>query len=222
MIPQISTVSLTLSTGALATMVVIAHLHFAFNDPFGFANSITLLRGFVICTLLASITTTTPASSIEWIQLTLASIALVLDWVDGRVARLFHQPSQFGARFDVEIDSLFLVTVCLVLIERQALGGWILVLPALRPLFFVAQSWLSLRRRSLPSSRRRSLVAGVAATLLVIAMIPGYAFGAVLLTSAALVITAISFAVDLTWLISNPSVEAAERLRVRESAERLR
>lgn len=221
-LPQISMFGLALKIGVLATVVVIAHRHFAVHDPFGIANSITLLRGFVICTLLTSITTTTNEPPIELIQLALALAALVLDWIDGRAARLFHQPSQFGARFDVEIDSFFLVTVCFVLIDRQALGVWILILPALRPSFFVVQLWLSLNQRTLPLNRRRSMIAGFAATLMVIAMIPSFETGAALSVTVALALTVYSFAVDLTWLISNQSVEAAKRLRVRESAERLR
>jgi phosphatidylglycerophosphate synthase len=56
----------------------------------------------------------------------LAVAALVLDGVDGRVARRTRTVSALGARFDVEVDS-FLVLVLSVYVARE-LGPWVVAI----------------------------------------------------------------------------------------------
>ena len=69
----------------------------------------------------------------------IATVALILDGVDGQVARRTHTVTALGARFDVEVDSILL----LVLSVRIApvLGLWVLAIGLMR-YAWVAASWL--------------------------------------------------------------------------------
>lgn len=60
----------------------------------------------------------------------LACIALVLDGVDGQVARRTGTASPLGARFDAEVDA-FLILVLSVLVSREY-GSWVLAIGAAR------------------------------------------------------------------------------------------
>ena len=69
----------------------------------------------------------------------LTSLALVLDAVDGRVARGTETVSALGGRFDMEVDA-FLIFVLSVYVA-QSVGVWVLALGAARYVF-VAAGWL--------------------------------------------------------------------------------
>ena len=56
------------------------------------------------------------------------TVALLLDWVDGQVARRTHTESAFGARFDMEVDA-FLILVLSVYVASTT-GWWVLIIGA--------------------------------------------------------------------------------------------
>ncbi len=83
----------------------------------------------------------------------IASVALALDAVDGRVARRTGTASALGARFDMEVDA-FLVLVLSVYVATLV-GPWALVIGAMRYAFVVASWALPWMRASLPTRYRR-------------------------------------------------------------------
>jgi phosphatidylglycerophosphate synthase len=96
-----------------------------------------------------------------------ATLALVLDAVDGQVARRTGTTSAFGARFDMEADA-FLILVLSVYVA-QFLGPWVLAMGVMR-YAFVAASWtLPWLRAELPPSRARKAVAASQGIALVVA-----------------------------------------------------
>ncbi|MGY1770947.1 CDP-alcohol phosphatidyltransferase family protein [Blastococcus sp. SYSU D00813] len=66
----------------------------------------------------------------------LASVALLLDAVDGRVARRTGTATPFGARLDGEVDA-YLILVLSVAVSREY-GAWVLAIGAARYVFLVA------------------------------------------------------------------------------------
>jgi phosphatidylglycerophosphate synthase len=89
----------------------------------------------------------------------LASAALALDAVDGRVARRTGTATATGARLDGEVDA-FLIMVLSVAVARQY-GGWVLAIGAARYAFLVAgwaARWLA---GPLPYRYWRKVVAAV-------------------------------------------------------------
>ncbi len=160
---------------------------------------VTLTRALVIAgvaSLVAdSFTHTTHVTAI----VVLASIALVLDAVDGQVARRTGTETSFGARLDGEVDA-FLILLLSVEVARDY-GDWVLAIGAFRYAFLVAGWALPWLAAPLPSRYWRRLVATVQGVVLTIAASGALprAVGMVVL-GIALVVLAVSFGQCVVWL----------------------
>jgi phosphatidylglycerophosphate synthase len=64
-------------------------------------------------------------------------ILLVLDGLDGWLARRSNQASEFGEYFDKETDAFFLLVLCLLAVLNQRLWHWILIPGLLRYVFVI-------------------------------------------------------------------------------------
>ncbi|MGW3770895.1 CDP-alcohol phosphatidyltransferase family protein [Actinomadura verrucosospora] len=132
-----------------------------------------------------------------WPLVAAASAALVLDGVDGRVARRTGTVSRLGARFDMETDAV-LVLVLSVEVARTA-GLWVLAIGAMRYAFGAA-AWTApwLRAELRPSVARKAVavVQGVALVVAASGVVPHS--GA--LVAAALALLVWSFGRDVAWL----------------------
>ncbi len=125
-------------------------------------------------------------------------VALVLDWVDGRVARRTQTASPLGARFDLEVDA-FLILVLSVYVARSA-GAWVLAIGAARYAFAVAGwvwPWL---RITLPFRYWRKVVTAVQGIVLTVAAAgvtnPSITYAALVV---ALALLTESFGRDVLW-----------------------
>ena len=128
-----------------------------------------------------------------------ASTALVLDFVDGLVARRTGTASTLGARFDMEVDA-FLILVLSAYVGLFV-GLWVLAIGAIRYAFLGAQRLLPWLRGPLPPSRARKTVAAVQGIALVVAgsgLVPGPV--AVFVAGGALSALVWSFSRDIAWL----------------------
>ncbi len=125
-----------------------------------------------------------------------AVVALVLDAVDGHVARRSGTVSELGARFDMEIDA-FLILVLSVFVARYA-GWWVLALGAMRYAYVVAGWVLPCLRLRLPLRYWRKVVAATVGIVLVVAAAyPGSLTTGALVVALALLIE--SFGRDVIW-----------------------
>ncbi len=128
-----------------------------------------------------------------------AGSALVLDAVDGWVARRTRTAGLLGARFDAEVDA-FLILVLSVYVARSA-GAWVLAIGAARYLFLAAGWWLPWMREALPPRYWRKVVAATQGVVLAVAaarVLPAGADRAVL--AVAFMLLAESFGRDVWWL----------------------
>jgi phosphatidylglycerophosphate synthase len=151
---------------------------------------------------------------------TLASIALVLDYVDGWIARRTATESALGAKLDGEVDA-FLILVLSVEVA-PTVGGWVLAIGLARYAFFAAGWALPWMRAPLPRRDWRKTVTASQGVALVIAA-SGVAPLSVsrALLAVALAMLAESFGRDVWWL-SRHRLDATARLtasRVRHPAE---
>lgn len=189
--------------GALAltlTLPLAAYLRSP-AGPLGWANTVTLLRLGLAALVLAGLPRIVAADPPIWLIAGVAATAWLLDAVDGWLARALREVSAFGARLDMETDSLLLIACTLVLVTADRVGPWILVAGLLRPLFVVAGAALPWLARPLPASRRRKALCAVPLGLIIVAMLPPLPLLASAVSAAvglALLIT--SFAIDLAWL----------------------
>jgi phosphatidylglycerophosphate synthase len=145
------------------------------------------------------------ASLAAWWVILLSSAAMVLDGVDGRVARRTGSGSPLGARFDMELDAFFLLGLSVLVWQSGRAGPWVLAIGALRYLF-VAAGWLTERLEGdLPESFRRKTACVVSGIALLVTL--GPIIPAPLATASAaigLVSLVYSFAVDVAWLLGRP------------------
>ena len=149
----------------------------------------------------------------------LAIVALVLDAVDGRVARRTGTASALGARFDMEVDA-FLLLVLSVYLARPV-GAWVLAIGAMRYAFGAAPWILPWFRGSLPPRYWRKVVAATQGVVLVLAVadvLPRPLSSAALAVSLALLIE--SFGRDVGWLWYHRPVGSGPEARGRSRAGR--
>ncbi|MES4886339.1 CDP-alcohol phosphatidyltransferase family protein [Streptomyces sp. NPDC000349] len=188
---------------AVATWAVLSRaLHHSGLRSFGAANRVTLGRttlvGGVTALVADSFQNSPPGS--PFIGLT--AVALILDGVDGKVARRTGNSTPWGARFDMEVDA-FLILVLSVYVSTQ-LGPWVLLIGGMRYLFVAAARvwpWLT---AALPPSTARKTVAALQAVLLLLAtaeLLPYAANFAVVALALALLLC--SFGRDVRWLYRN-------------------
>ena len=141
----------------------------------------------------------------------LAVLALVLDAVDGPVARWTRTASALGARFDLEVDA-FLILVLSWYVSRSA-GLWVLAIGGAR-YAFVAAGWFvpALRATSPPRywCKVVAAVQGVVLTVAAAAVLPVAVTDALLVIALALL--AESFGRD--------SLRLLRQARVRQPAVR--
>jgi hypothetical protein len=128
----------------------------------------------------------------------LAAATLVLDAIDGWVARRTATGS-LGARFDAEVDA-FLILVLSVYVARSV-GAWVLLIGAARYVFLAAGWLLPWMREPLPPRYWRKFVAATQGIVLTIAaanVLPSAVNRAGLV--CALILLAESFGRDVWWL----------------------
>lgn len=182
---------------------------------FGPADRVTLARALLTCAV-AGLAAAAAVDGLEgpaaWtggvgLLVWLASLALVLDAVDGWVARRTGTVSAFGARFDLEVDA-FLIAVLSLHVAREV-GWWVAAIGAARYVLLVAQQLVPWLRIELPPSRWRKAVAvyqGIALTAVAAHVLPSGVAAAVL--AAGLVALAVSFGTEVQslWRLRPPAV----------------
>ena len=167
---------------------------------FGAANAVTLARGVLALDLLALVGSP-PSAVLAWSIVVLALLALVLDGVDGRVARRRGETSAFGARFDMETDALLILVLAALAWSHGKAGAWILLAGALRYVFVAAGLVMPWLAAPLPPSRRRQAVCVVQIASLILCLAPFVAPpSSAVIGFAGLVALLASFAVDVAWL----------------------
>lgn len=101
---------------------------------FGLANGITGLR-LGGCLIFGTMHTVGK----DWMLGGVCFFLLVLDGLDGLVARKLGQTSEFGKYFDQEVDALFLLILVCVIYQKEYLGSWVLSMGLLRYFYVLLQ-----------------------------------------------------------------------------------
>ncbi|MDN3516206.1 CDP-alcohol phosphatidyltransferase family protein [Aquisalimonas lutea] len=169
----------------------------------GPASRVTLGRGVLALPLPAlALHPEALAGSGAWLPPVLAAMVLVLDGVDGWLARRIGSSSAFGARFDMELDALVLLALGLLVWRTGLTGPWVLLIGAMRYAFVVAGCLLPVLRAPLPPSFRRKAACVIPGITLTAVLVPGVPAGAARGgVAAALLVLAGSFLVDVAWLL---------------------
>ncbi len=181
---------------AFFAVVAVSLAHALSGTPLGPANGVTLTRAIGVCGVAALVASPDVPLGLL-VGLTVPT--LILDAVDGRVARRTGSVSAVGARFDGEVDA-FLILVLSIAVSTT-LGAWALAIGAMRYVFWAADWVFPWFRRPLPPRYWRKVVAavqGIALTIALAGVLPTVAN--VVIVAAALVLLSESFGRDVLWL----------------------
>jgi len=154
----------------------------------GLANRITIFRGLVICGLAGFLFSKWPEGIAVWVPGTLFGTSLLLDCLDGYVARLRNETSAFGEFLDRDFDALGTLIAVLLIIRYQRLPYWYVTIGATYYVFILAQWWRQKRGQPiypLPPSKFRRYASAlqslfITAVLLPLPLIPEPSFIAVI------------------------------------------
>lgn len=183
------------------TTILIAHQRQRHTASFGRASQVTLARSGLVALLAGALLEPALYQELAWWLAGLALAALILDGVDGWLARRLNESSDFGARFDMEVDAALILVLCFGLIAADKAGIWVLAIGLMRYAFVAGIRLWPWLEAPLPPSFRRKLVCvwQVAALLICITPIIGPALATPILASALALLTW-SFWVDVAWL----------------------
>ena len=189
--------------GALAVLVLWHLPSDLSTSGLGPANRVTLGRAtFVLPVAALTLQPAILTAAGYWWIIGVSTIAMVLDGVDGWVARRSGASSTFGARFDMELDTFLMLMLSVLIWQSEKVGSWVLIIGAPRHLFVVAGwVWPALQSKLPPSTRRKSacVVQGVALLICLGPIVPPTL--AAWVAAGGLATLVYSFAVDIAWLV---------------------
>jgi CDP-diacylglycerol--glycerol-3-phosphate 3-phosphatidyltransferase len=140
----------------------------------GLAHVVTLCRGGLFASV-AGFLAVAPAGPLLWGPSLCYGVGVVLDRLDGAVARTIGRTTELGARLDLAFDTLGFVVAPLVAVAWGRLPVWYLSLSAARYVFKAGVAWRRRRGRpvsDLPPSRLRRPLAGLQMGFLTVALAP--------------------------------------------------
>ncbi|MGC1568327.1 MAG: CDP-alcohol phosphatidyltransferase family protein, partial [Trebonia sp.] len=205
-----------LATGSAAT-ALLATARMRSDDPAIFpADWVTLTRALLIAGVAGLVADSFNRPLAVTALVTLSSIALALDAVDGQVARRTGTATPLGARLDGEVDA-FLILLLSIAVSRDY-GSWVLVIGAARYALLLAGWLMPWLAAPLPPRYWGKVVAAVQGIVLTVA-----ASGVVdrltgmIAVAAALLLLVESFGRNVLWLYrtgAGPRTRRAVRIAV--------
>jgi len=165
----------------------------------GPADWVTLARATLAVGVAALVADSFADATPVWVLVALSAVALVLDAVDGWIARRSGTASTLGAHFDAEVDA-FLILVLSLYVARSS-GAWVLAIGAARYAFYAAGWFWPWMREQLPARHWRKVVAAIQGIVLTVAaagILPRSLTQAAL--AGALLLLGESFGRDTWWL----------------------
>lgn len=134
------------------------------HSSLGLANHLSILRGMLLAYLAGFIFSPRPTGWLAWTAGTLYTSAIVIDYVDGVVARLTRHRSRLGAWLDTQLDALGILIAPVLGMWWRQLPPWYLLV-ALAYYLFIGGIWLRTHRQlpifELPPSAIRRPLAGI-------------------------------------------------------------
>lgn len=165
----------------------------------GPADGITLLRSALIGGVLALVVSDFNSPVPVVVLVAMGTVALLLDGLDGHVARQTGTASRLGARFDAEVDAMLILILSVHAVG--SVGWWVLLIGAARLLFLAAGWCWPWLRADLPPRYWAKVVTVVQVVVLLIVatdLLPRLV--SVALCLVALVLLAESFGRSVQWL----------------------
>lgn len=133
---------------------------------FGLPNLVTTLRLVVTMGMLVGF-----KHEPAWVLAVAALANLLLDALDGWLARRSGQNSEFGARYDIEADALLVLSLTMILHQRGLAGVWVLLAGLWRYLYVLAPQLFPAPHAEASRSRHGRIAYVVMLTCFMLALI---------------------------------------------------
>ncbi len=130
---------------------------------FGAGNHLTLLRGLLFGLLAGFLFIPRPTGTLAWLPALLYTLAIIVDLLDGYLARITHQATVLGEMLDIEFDALGMLVAATLVVRYGQTPWWYLSIGLARYLFLCG-IWLRRRQGKpvyeLPRSVHGRMIAG--------------------------------------------------------------
>jgi phosphatidylglycerophosphate synthase len=205
-----------LVTGSVATALIATARRRSDQPAMLPADWVTLTRA-VLCAGVAGLVADSFDRPVPITALvTMSAVALVLDAVDGQVARRTGTATPLGARLDGEVDAFLILLLSIAV--SQDYGSWVLVIGAARYALLLAGWLIPWLAAPLPARYWRKVVAAVQGIVLTVAA-SGVLdkLAGMTAVAVALLLLAESFGRDVIWLcraVAGPRTRRAVRLAI--------
>jgi phosphatidylglycerophosphate synthase len=208
---QLSWLSASTATFCFLVLATLVARH-SRARTFGIADVVTLVRGLGVC-FLAGLALQALAGGLErhglLVMIIMGTLCLMLDGVDGRVARARGEASPFGARFDVETDAAMLVVLSVAVAALGIAGWWVLAIAAMRYGYVATSVVVPALRAPLPHRYSGKVIAVAQAVALLAALAFGLTHGEHWVPTsfllAALALLCWSFGRSVIWQLRHAS-----------------
>jgi phosphatidylglycerophosphate synthase len=173
---------------------------------FGPANLVTTAR-VALTAIIVGAAWDAPRPALAWWIVWLATMASVLDGIDGWLARRTRLQSAFGARFDMEIDALLTLGLAVLVWRFDKAGAWVLGCGLMRYGFVAARwAWPWLGGELSPTIRGKTVAVlqFIALAAAIAPLVPRHVSS--VMAAAALTVLTWSFAMDVgrLWRARGP------------------
>jgi phosphatidylglycerophosphate synthase len=188
-----------LAVGAAVAALLSTAMSRAGRAHLGTANRVTLARAVLVGGIAALVAGGFVGASANAALVALATPALLLDAIDGWLARRTGTVSDFGARFDMEVDALLILVLSID--SARNLGPWVLAIGAARYLLAAAGlvvGWLRATAPARPWGKIVAAVQGVTLTVVCSHVLPHAV--AIAAVAVALALLTESFGHQVAWL----------------------
>jgi CDP-diacylglycerol--glycerol-3-phosphate 3-phosphatidyltransferase len=148
---------------------------------FGVANVVTLLRGGLYATV-AGFLVVPATTELAWVPALCYGVGVVLDRLDGMLARTIGEQTQLGTRLDMAFDTFGFVVAPLLAVVWGQLPVWYLSISVARYVYLGGIRWRELRGRPVferPDSDLGKYLAGVQMVFITVALVPAVPTGLV-------------------------------------------
>ena len=205
-----------LATGSAATALLVTARMRSDQPAIHPADWVTLTRVVLIAGVAGLVADSFGRPVSVTALVTLSTVALVLDAVDGQVARRTGTATPLGARIDGEVDA-FLILLLSIAVSRDY-GSWVLVIGAARYALLLAGWLIPWLAAPLPPRYWGKVVAAVQGIVLTVAA-SGLLdrLAGMIAVAAALLLLAESFGRNVIWLYrtgAGPRARRAVRIAI--------
>ena len=168
----------------------------------GAANAVTLARAALTAAITALVVQSWSAEVPRALVVTMASVALVLDLVDGRLARMRDQVTRFGAAFDMETDAFLILVLSVYVVPL--VGPVALLIGLARYLLVLAGAvwpWLTAAPPPRPWAKVVAAIQGVVLTVVAADVLPTGVAVIVTLAALAMLVESFGHQVVVLWRV---------------------